>query len=274
MAALKPMLAPSKPITHEQAIASGIKWLVQPKYDGIRVTFWDGHPYTRSGKEIPNVQIREGLISQFRDYFSRSIALDGELLCYDKQSNMLSFNQIQSIVMRGESDGRIEWRFLVFDYAFPGVRCDKRLAIVRSFSMPHRFTAVPYCEYGDHPEDWNDRFEGLILRNPASTYKHGRCTTKENILHKMVAWERDEATVVDTRELIWAGGIEAGQLGALVVEHPQFGQFNIGSGFTEAERKELWTKPLRGRTVTFKFKRFGMKTAPRSPIFVGFREKE
>jgi DNA ligase 1 len=66
-------------------------------------------------------------------------------------------------------------------------------------------------------------------------------------------------------------------LGALVVKGvngPFEGvEFNIGTGFDDRLRKEIWSKRdyyLRS-IVKYKFFAVGVKDAPRHPVFLGFR---
>jgi len=63
------------------------------------------------------------------------------------------------------------------------------------------------------------------------------------------------------------------ELGALVVKwHDKI--FNIGTGFTSAERHNIWSEGTRnfGRTVKFKYLAVGMKDLPRHPVFLGWRD--
>lgn len=61
--------------------------------------------------------------------------------------------------------------------------------------------------------------------------------------------------------------------GALVVRDVHSGvKFQIGSGFTEQERIELWSAPPIDRVVRYKFFEVGVKDAPRHPVFTGFRD--
>jgi len=65
-----------------------------------------------------------------------------------------------------------------------------------------------------------------------------------------------------------------GDLGALVCE---FGghRVNIGTGFTLAERQSIWAKRLElfGKLVKFKHFDYGVKDAPRHPVFLGWRSE-
>jgi len=272
-----PMLAPSKPFSLEQAAVSGIKWMVQPKYDGIRVTMYDGVPYTRSGKQIPNIPIRRALVDAVSQLPRASY--DGELVLWDATGqDYRPFNDVQSIVMRKSTTHETaHWMYMIFDIALPIVPFHRRYTVL-SQMVPWSVNEHIF-RVGCH--DINDptlvgKYEGLILRNPDAPYKHGRCTTLQNILHKVVEWVRDEARVVGWEELMHYDTVPGNKLGAFILCSKGGVKFKVGSGFTDEQRINYWDRRnmLYGRLVTYKSKPFGMKEAPRSPIFVGFRSEE
>ena len=146
-------------------------------------------------------------------------------------------------------------------------------------------------------------FEGVMLRKAGGRYKHGRSTEREGVLLKLKRFADTEAVVVDAVELLEnendqmrsetgyakrssakAGLRPGGMLGALVCRMPadwtdgkvaiKAGiEFNIGSGFTDEQRLDLWARrdELPGELVTFKFQPHGVTDKPRLPIFKGLR---
>ena len=71
--------------------------------------------------------------------------------------------------------------------------------------------------------------------------------------------------------------VELEALGSLKVIDVKTGLlFNIGSGFTANQRKELWKNKdkLLGKIVKYKYFDVSILNAPRFPIFLGFRDKE
>jgi DNA ligase-1 len=67
-----------------------------------------------------------------------------------------------------------------------------------------------------------------------------------------------------------------GTLGALKVRDVTTGiEFNIGTGYTAAQRAELWAMwlagTLAGKIAKYKHFEVGVKEAPRFPVFLGFR---
>jgi DNA ligase-1 len=52
--------------------------------------------------------------------------------------------------------------------------------------------------------------------------------------------------------------------------------FNIGTGFDDFTRANIWAKrdEFNGRSVKFKFQAIGTVDKPRIPVFLGFRHAE
>ena len=52
-------------------------------------------------------------------------------------------------------------------------------------------------------------------------------------------------------------------------------EFQVGSGFDAAQRKDFWSRreTLRGKIIKYKSFKIGVKDKPRHPIFLGFRDK-
>lgn len=53
-------------------------------------------------------------------------------------------------------------------------------------------------------------------------------------------------------------------------------EFEVGTGFTLAERDRFWREreSLVGKFVTYKFFPTGSKDRPRHPVFISFREQD
>jgi DNA ligase-1 len=137
-------------------------------------------------------------------------------------------------------------------------------------------------------------FEGVMVRVASGKYKFGRSTEKEGILIKIKQFEDDEAEVTgytamqtNTNEKTMnelgdmkrsshqSGKVDLDMLGALEVVWRGI-VFSIGTGFDHALRTKLWNdrEGLVGKIVKFKFFAQGVKTAPRFPVFLGFRDPE
>ena len=118
-------------------------------------------------------------------------------------------------------------------------------------------------------------YEGVMVRDANALYKYGRSTLKQSTLLKLKRFVDAETQVIGYEELIHATGKAGDALGALVVIDVKSGvQFKIGTGFSMADRVEIWEQrdiKLVGRFVKYKSFPVGVKDAPRFPVFLGFR---
>lgn len=303
----KPQKAPTEPINLRQDLHPDAEYYVQPKYDGIRIKFHDGTPYTNTGKRIPNLDVEAYLISSYRIWgFNKN--LDGELLFWNEITNRWeSFNDTQSIVMskrRIPVEVQKQLRFIVFDYD-DGNKYDpyhERLFQLVNCLSGHTIKQDTIClvEYAMHlPIPGKDveqieqaaqyilkqGYEGAMIRNAKSPYYYGKLPASTDVIRKYVEWERDEATIVgsvegtrnlDTSTKRKENMYAANRLGALIVRHPRFGQFEIGSGFNDLQRDTYWRErdSMVGKLVTFKYRPEHMKDVPCPAIFIGIRSEE
>jgi DNA ligase-1 len=103
--------------------------------------------------------------------------------------------------------------------------------------------------------------EGLIVRDPEALYLAGR---RPEIL-KVKSFQDNEAVVI---EHLPGRGRNAGLLGALLVELPDGTRFKIGTGFSDAQRRD---PPPLGATVTFKHHGHYRSGLPKFPVFLRIR---
>ena len=105
--------------------------------------------------------------------------------------------------------------------------------------------------------------EGLMLHRGDSLYHAER----NDDLLKLKPYEDAEARVIAH---LPGKGHHAGQLGALEVETPQGLRFRLGSGFTDAQRRD---PPPIGCWVTYRYtERHAKSGLPRFPHFLRVRE--
>jgi DNA ligase 1 len=97
-----------------------------------------------------------------------------------------------------------------------------------------------------------------MLRQPGSLYEVGRSQT----LLKVKTFFDAEALVIDYTD---GKGKHKGRLGALVVQLPDGTEFNIGTGFSDAQRE---TPPVIGSMVTFRYQELTDGGVPRFPSFL------
>lgn len=266
------------------------------KLDGIRCIIKDGVAYSNSLKPIRNKFIQAELSRKELD------GLDGELIigepnawdCMRKtNSGVMSF------------DGEPDFKFHVFDrWDRAGVDYMKAYEQISSICHP-RVELVYQRGLVDtaglealERSVLDDGYEGLVLRRPNGMYKYGRSTLREGYLIKLKRYHQAEATIIDTTPLLrnlnppelnelgythrsaaQGGKMEMPLLGALVVKGFFDGamvEFEIGTGFTLAERDRFWREreSLIGKFVTYKFFPTGSKDRPRHPVFISFREQD
>lgn len=138
-------------------------------------------------------------------------------------------------------------------------------------------------------------YEGVMLRNPQSLYKHGRATEKSQDLLKVKRFVDAEAEIIGYEELLHNNNepttnelgyterssnkenlVGANTLGALICKTTEGIVFKIGTGYDAALRQKLWNEreSLIGKLVKYKYFAVGVKEAPRFPVFIGIRYKE
>lgn len=290
----RPMLAAKATDAELQALFKrGHPFLLSPKIDGIRALVVNGTLVSRTMKPIRNYYTQQ--------LFGRPEleGLDGELVVGNPWDKNL-MQQTSSGVM--SYDGKPDVAFHVFDqWNYPATfecRLPTSARFNRVVNVRHH-----WIDSYDEMLEWETHYlavgyEGVMLRHPNGPYKQNRSTLREAYLVKVKRFEDAEATVIgadplyrnlnsaeeDERGYTKRSQSKAGKyaddlLGALLVRDNTTGiEFSVGSGFTEAQRRSLWTQggtDLVGRVIKYKsFKNAGVKTAPRHPIFLGFRDAE
>lgn len=258
-----------KPLLAADADLTKVKWpaLASPKVDGFRCLIHPTlGPVTRSLLPIPNRYVRERLTDDAYRY------LDGELVTYTN-GVMDDFNAVQSKL--SSEDGEPDFHFLTFDsFAEPEAPFSARLARAAAVNtefvkpLPHNLieTAAAFDAY--HGDNLAKGYEGTCLRAPAGVYKFGRSTKREGILLKVKPYDDSEAVIVGFAEQ----QNHPATLGSMTLRWKRT-TFEVGTGFTEAERIDLWVRrhELVGQTVTFRHRGIAGQGRPREPVFVGIR---
>ena len=234
-------------------------WWMSEKLDGVRA-YWDGEAFVS----------RLGNRFFAPDWFIADLpadTLDGELWAGRKM-----FSRTISIVRSGASDK--EWkhvRYVVFDAPNARGGFEDRLAhvdrVLKKAGAPHAAAHEHVvCEGLSHLHEELMRVEGLggeglMLRQPKSRYEIGRSTS----LLKVKTFHDAEGRVIGH---VPGAGKHKGRMGALICELPSGATFNIGTGFSDAERK---APPPVGAVVTFRYQELTDDGIPRFPSWVGVR---
>jgi len=274
---MKPMLAVKAP-AQLSALGDLSNYLVFPKLDGIRACVVDGKLLSRTGKPIPNKELYARYSKPEYNGF------DGELI-FGEATAPDVFQRTTSAVMthNGSADG--VGYFVFDDFSNPADEYMRRYSNMMNrvalyddiawlnFFPAHNIDALLSIEHY-----FVDRgYEGIILRKKDAPYKFGRSTVNEGGMVKMKRFDDAEAIVLDIQQLVRQNGDVDETLGAIVAKDVLTGvEFNVGTGFTQQQRQEMWQQreALVGKVFTYKYFSAGMKYAPRFPVFYRFREEE
>jgi DNA ligase-1 len=233
---------------------------VSEKYDGVR-GYWDGKQlWTRGGTRV----VAPG-------WFTAPLPatpLDGELWAGRGRF------ELATSTVRSQTPNDAAWRgmrFMVFDLPAQPGDFDARLAALRKL-LPN--TAAPWVvpvaqqratTHAELQALLNKTVklggEGLVLHRGTSPYRGERNAD----LLKFKPYDDAEARVVGHTP---GQGRHAGRLGALIVETPQGQRFKLGSGLTDAQRRD---PPAIGTWVTYRYNGTHPSGLPRFARFMRVR---
>jgi DNA ligase-1 len=242
-------------------------YLMSTKWDGVRAT-WDGKQMkTRGGDQIYAP----------REFLEKlpATALEGELLI-----DRTKFNEVSGIVRRKNPDPA-DWRpirFMVFDDPSSRAPFAETLLSLQE-RLPACAGAAKVCVIPQRPvksaeqvqkavrEEIERGGEGVMLRRADVPYKKGRSAT----LIKVKGADDAEAIVVGYQE---GRNRLQGTLGALRCRW-QKGfrgtEFTVGSGLTDAMRRDYKKRFPLGTVVTVDYMSLGREGKPRHPRLKGIR---
>jgi ATP-dependent DNA ligase len=275
------------------------QWVMEPKLDGGRAVAvlpknqGKVRLLSRTGKEWNNFESIRAKLQRWNDARQGpTIYLDGEVVSLDEEGR-IDFQQIQKTMMRkdGVEVGRLQ--YVVFDYATEdewyepklpySERLDQALDTVQSIATDASDLTVvavaPRTTLVDPMvallESWCTQFvhngyEGAMARRADLPVENKRSKR----LIKIKTFQDDEGEVIGAVE---GTGKYAGMLGALQCKHKNGKEFEIGSGFDDAQRQEFWANHNDlglPRLVSFKFFELTDDGIPRFPIFRYFRSEQ
>ena len=237
------------------------QYWVSEKFDGVRAQ-WDGRTLRfRGGGVVPAP-------AWFTARFP-AVPLDGELWIARGQ-----FDALSGTVRRTEP-ADAEWRqvhYLVFE--LPGAAGSFSERIRQMNSMVAQ-AAVPWLQVVEQTRV-TDRAtlmqrlgavvrqggEGLMLHRADAPYLTGR----SDVLLKLKPWQDAEAVVIG---YVPGNGKYQGMTGALKMEMPDGQRFRIGSGLSDALRRQ---PPPIGTRITYRYQHLTKKGVPRHPRYLRVRE--
>lgn len=245
-----------RPTAYRGGIALENYWISE-KFDGVR-GYWDGAQlWTRGGQRVtPPAWFTAGWPSE---------ALDGELW-----AGHGAFAAAVSTV-RQQNAGDAAWRqmrYQVFDLPAHGGPFDARLAALNQLSLPSWVQPVAQNRVADQAtlrtllhQTVKNGGEGLVLHRGDAVV--GKPDTSD--LLKFKPFDDAEARVVGH---IAGRGKYEGMVGALQVVTPEGLTFKLGTGFSDAQRRD---PPALGTWVTYRFRDVNPSGIPRFASFLRLR---
>lgn len=239
---------------HDSKVKDPKGWLMSEKYDGVRA-YWDKTRFlSRQGNQFFAPQF-------ILDLMPIDLVLDGEL--YGGRG---TFQLTVGIVK--SHNAHEEWkklRYLVFDAPELQVPCEKRFEILQNKFKDHPFILVvrqETCQGSEHVQQELKRVEaqggeGLMLRQPGSFYEGKRSKT----LLKVKSFKDSDALVIGHEP---GKGKQKNVVGSLRCKWKNGKEFNVGSGFTDAERAD---PPKIGSVIEFKYQELTDAGVPRFLVF-------
>lgn len=236
---IKPMLATKAPEIFNKA-----NWIYELKWDGYRAlaNIQEGKVdfYSRNGISFKN---KFGAIYQNLRTIPHDVILDGEVVVLNEEGKP-QFQKLQNY----QNDPSGELRYYVFDLLFLNGHNIMHLPLLQRKSLiPEIVEDIPQVYYCDHVESMGENFfeqavaagmEGVIAKQADSQYIPGSRSDK---WLKIKAFEGQEALICG-----YTDSESAGPFGSLILgmyrEEELVYIGNCGTGFSEAEKKELFER--------------------------------
>lgn len=250
-------------------------YIIQPKLDGVRcrAVISNGYVQLYSSEmryldHVPHIQ--ESLSKMYPE---GTIEIDGELYNHD-----MNFQEIVSITGRSKnihSDYK-QIQFHMFDIVSTKDQVSRISELNKhAYWIPdsnlHVVPSSLVRDFAEIMEHYNayikDGYEGFILRDAYASY----CRKRSTGMMKFKPHQHDDYVIVGFEEEMSIDGVPKQTLGALVCTSSEGTLFNVGTGFTAAQREELWLdrENLRGKKVKVKYQALTSgKYIPRFPVFL------
>ena len=281
-------------------IPEGTWFAISQKLNGSRCFYYKGKLYTRQGKIYTGcehiIKDIESLTSKNRMFVEpvyENYVFDGELILKDNSLSDSEAFQKGVGIANSDKENKQELKLVIFDMlnqkefefgesVYLYKRRKEQLNDLRNLIADKNLSnieVVPmFYEGTDQSEIWkwlnyaeeND-MEGVMV-NLDTPYE---CKRTKNLI-KVKKFYTLDLKVVDAVE---GDGRLKGTLGALVVDY-KGNTVNVGSGFSDEQRKEFWENKdsIIGRVIEVKYKEItknkdtGLESL-QFPVFVSLREK-
>ena len=281
-------------------IPEGTWFAISQKLNGSRCFYYKGKLYTRQGKIYTGcehiIKDIESLTSKNRMFVEpvyENYVFDGELILKDNSLSDSEAFQKGVGIANSDKENKQELKLVIFDMlnqkefeigesVYQYKRRKEQLNDLRNLIAGKNLSNIEivpmFYEGTDQNEIWkwldyaeeND-MEGIMI-NLDTPYE---CKRTKNLI-KVKKFYTLDLKVVDAVE---GDGRLKGTLGALVVDY-KGNTVNVGSGFSDAQRKEFWENKdsIIGRVIEVKYKEItknkdtGLESL-QFPVFVSLREE-
>lgn len=250
---------------------------VQPKLNGIRALYQNGHFQSRDQLPFPN-GLLDHLAKPLLEVFSPDAILDGEL--YVHGWPLQRINAAVTPVRLQPTEDTVKVQYHIFDRAEYSLPFWNRYVSITSFLTERLMGKVEMVSTSlVNNQAEADKtyamcvdmgYEGQMYRlgdcpyttpkqpNDCSTAfgRRGRLrflSDQDNRtwhLLKRKDWQDDEFICVDMAE---GEGKLQGTLGAVICQTKSNNRFSVGSGLSDSERQHYWSNPPIGRLVKVKY---------------------
>lgn len=275
-------------------IPQGTWFSISQKLNGSRCFYYKGKLYTRQGKTYTGCEHIIKDIKRLEEYFYKNnYVYDGELILKDRTLSDSEAFQKGVGIANSDKENKEELKLVIFDIlnqkefengqsenTYKQRKDDLRCCrdAIKSLNLSNIEIVPMFYEGTDQSKIWqwldyaeqND-MEGVMV-NLDTPYQCKR--TKD--LMKVKKFYTLDLEVVDAVE---GDGRLKGTLGALVVDY-KGNTVNVGSGFSDKQRKEFWENKdnIVGRVIEVKYKEItknkdtGLESLQFS-VFVSLREQ-
>ena len=277
---------------------------VSEKLDGIRCLFFGGVAYSRTLKPLPNKKLQV----LAKAYAQVLEGCDGEVIAGGDRYAVGVLQRSNSFCMKADNEDN--FTVYLFDRYIPDMPwinryinvCNKVKGVPNVKVLEHYFVReknsyqladVPWVDLDLFEQSVLEKGgEGVIVRDAFGKYKLGRSATKNPELQKIKRMEDEQFMVVGyeqfetnqnelerdergytKRSTAKDGKVLVEQLGSLVCVLPDGRTFNVGSGFTLQQRKDLWENRgmLVGKLAKVQYFGYSPDGIPLLPVFLDFR---
>ncbi len=232
------------------------------KLDGVRGVYRDGKLHSRNGHELIG-------LSHITDLLLNPWSMDGELIVPGEH-----FQDTSGLIRNDDPVPNAV--FYVFDIPGGDLDFESRQCVL----LEHcKMVKSPFIQFVKHVKvrslghlyETYDKalaagYEGLVIKTPGHKYK----LTRSWDWMKLKATNSEDLPVVDMFE---GTGKYEDKLGGLIVKRKNGILVRVGSGFSDAERFNIWTdfESFKDQTIEVHYHEETPDGSLRHPVYKGFR---